>query len=95
MKKQFVGLFIICVLMLLLVGCYEPNAYEEATTEQEDMFSGYFTLVKEWHSDRGATYRIVYANDTGVMYFVFAEGYQGGITPLYNADGTLQIYDGE
>ena len=95
MKKQFIALFMICALALSLTGCYAPTSYEAANTEQEDMFSGYFTLIKEWRSDSGATYQIIYANDTGVMYFVFATGYQGGITPLYNKDGTLQIYDGK
>ena len=95
MKKKLIALFVICVLMLLLVGCSNPTSYEEAITEKEDIFNGYFTLVKEWHSESGACYRIIYANDTGVMYFTIASTSKGGITPLYNADGTLQIYDGE
>lgn len=31
--------------------------------------------------------------DTGVMYF--QPRYDGGITPLYNADGTLRVYVGD
>lgn len=38
-------------------------------------------------------YYIVYAKDTKVKYFIERTGYQFGITPLYNADGTLQIYE--
>ena len=30
-----------------------------------------------------------------VKYFIYTNGYHFGITPLYNADGTLQVYDGE
>lgn len=94
MKKQFIALFMICVLVLSLTGCYSHASYEEVNTEQKDMFCGYFTLIKKWYdSDSGATCRIMYANDTEVMYFVYSRGCQGGITPLYNADGTLQIYD--
>lgn len=40
-------------------------------------------------------YTIVYANDTKVKYFICSGYNQYGITPLYNADGTLQVYDGE
>jgi hypothetical protein len=29
------------------------------------------------------------------MYYVYAYGYRSGITPLYNADGTLQVWEGE
>lgn len=55
---------------------------------------GYFTTIKEWNS-YSDKYRIIYANDTKVLYFVKSSTYTFGITPLYNADGTLQIYDGE
>lgn len=92
--KKIIVLLVVCILGLSFIGC-DSRSYEEASTEQEDIFNGYFTLIKEWRSDTGAHYRIVYANDTGVMYFVFSSGYQGGMTPLYNADGTLQIYDEE
>ena len=41
-------------------------------------------------------YRTVYANDTQVKYLISEASYGShAITPLYNADGTLQIYDGE
>ena len=30
--------------------------------------------------------------DTGVMYY--QKRFDGGITPLYNADGTLRVYEG-
>lgn len=93
--KKIIVLLVVCILGLSLVSCSDRMSYEEARTEHEDVFNGYFTLIKEWRSDTGAYYRIVYANDTGVMYFVFSSGYQGGMTPLYNADGTLQIYDEE
>lgn len=51
----------------------------------------YFTLITEW-DDSGAIYRIVYAKDTKVKYFIAKSGYKFGITPLYNADGTVQVY---
>jgi hypothetical protein len=75
-----------------LVSC-SGVSYEDADTEQGDMFNGYFTVVKEW-SEYGVGYYILYAKDTGVMYFYFCSGYGHGITPLYNADGTLQVYEG-
>ena len=39
--------------------------------------------------DRG----VIVDPDTGVMYY--QARFDGGITPLYNADGTLRVYDGE
>lgn len=32
------------------------------------------------------------AKDTKVKYFIAKSGYKFGITPLYNADGTVQVY---
>lgn len=55
--------------------------------------NGYFTKLLSWNSD-SYKYAIVYANDTKVKYFVFRSGDSEGITPLYNADGSLQVYDG-
>ena len=95
MKKKVVLILILCIMATMLCSC--SSSYEEAKTSDTYAFSdGYFTVIKEW--DGGINFpleRIVYANDTGVMYYVYAFGYAGGITPLYNTDGTLQIYEGK
>ena len=36
---------------------------------------------------------VFYDKNTGVMYYRY--GKKGGITPIYNADGTLKIYEEE
>lgn len=59
----------------------------------DDFGYGYFTKLLGWSSG-SYKYAIVYANDTKVKYLVFRSGDSGGITPLYNADGSLQVYDG-
>lgn len=78
-----------------MVGC--GTTYQEATGQTEssasdDFGNGYFTAIAEWE-DANNRYKIVYANDTKVKYFICITGYKFGITPLYNADGTLQIYE--
>lgn len=71
------------------------TTHQEATEQTEsnqssDFGNGYFTVIVEW----GSGYRIVYANDTKVKYLIINRSqYMSGITPLYNADGTLQIYE--
>lgn len=95
MKKRLLGIVLCGMLALSCVGC-GGQTYQEATNAieaSEDFADGYFTIITEWGSI--PTYRIVYAKDTKVKYFVFFDGYRGGISPLYNTDGTLQIYDGE
>ena len=95
MKKKIALVLILCIAAAMLCSC--SSSYKEANTNPDNYFSkGYFTIIKFW--DGGIDYPtecIVYANDTKVMYYVFRGGHNGGITPLYNADGTLQIYKGE
>lgn len=92
MKKRILSVVMAVVMVVCLAGC--GTTYQEATGQTErntsgDFGNGYFTVITEWGS-----YRIVYANDTKVKYLIFDSGmYRFGITPLYNADGTLQIYE--
>lgn len=80
MKKILVGLVCIAV---LLVGCsaeYENKAWKTFYTT---VYSGY-------------GYLIVYDNDTKVMYYMSNGSYnKGSITPLFNADGTLRVWEEE
>lgn len=80
---------ILCV-CLLLTGC--GTRYEDAKDTLKVTSGGYFTLIKKWN-DVGGSYRIIYANDTKVKYLLWSSGYGKGITPLYNADGSLQVYE--
>lgn len=94
MKKRLLSVALAVVMAVCLEGC--GTTYQEATGQTEsnasdDFGNGYFTVVSEWSSATNG-YKIVYANDTKVKYFVCNTGYKFGITPLYNADGTLQIY---
>lgn len=86
----------ICLLAmfaLLLTGC--GKSYEEADERYEDFGNGYFVTIKEWSDEDDTVYDIVYAKDTKVMYFVATTYRKFGITPIYNSDGSLQVYDGE
>ena len=95
MRKKITLILVLCAIVTMLCSC--STSYEEANTNNPVNFSaGYFTTIKHW--DGGFDYpfeKIVYANDTGVMYYIFTNAHNGGMTPLYNADGTLQIWEGE
>lgn len=91
--KKIILLFITIILLISLCAC--GRTYEEAKNNPHSKSGNYFTVIKEWgnRSAYGNSY-IVYANDTKVMYYIeYGNGRM--ITPLYNADGTLQIYEGE
>ena len=93
MKRKVLVLFMVSTL-LLCASC--GTTYEEAEdiNKNTNYGNGYFTVVTKW-DDGGHVYRIVYANDTKVKYLIIRGGNQYGITPLYNADGSLQVYTDE
>lgn len=70
----------------LLAGCGGKDVMDE----EVDIANKYFDL-HEIYED-GFT-SVVYDKNTGVMYFMVLSGYQFGITPIYNADGSLKLYD--
>ena len=98
MKKKILAAIVAGLICVSAAGCGNVT-YQEAinkTAENNKNFcGGYFTELVNWKDNNGRKYYIVYANDTKVKYFIRDGGYQFGITSLYNADGTLQVYDGE
>lgn len=92
MKKRLLSMALAVVMVVCLVGCgatYQEAAGQTENSTSGDFGNGYFTVITEWDC-----YQIVYANDTKVKYLIFDSGmYRFGITPIYNADGTLQIYE--
>lgn len=90
--KKIVLFLMLCVVAISLCGC--SSTYNSAITYNQKNPNEYFSVYKEWRDPRMGDCVILYANDTNVMYLCFDGDYTGGITPLYNADGTLQIYEG-
>lgn len=94
MKKRLLSMVLAVAMAVCLTGC--GTTYQEATGQAEsksgnDFGNGYFTVITEWDG-----YKIVYSKDTKVKYLIGYRDYPYslfGITPLYNADGTLQIYE--
>lgn len=90
MKKSFLKLFTIAlagvVIAASISGC--ETARDEYGNEY---YNDYFVEL-----ERDPYYRIVYDKNTKVKYYILKRGdYESGITPLYNADGSLQIYKGD
>lgn len=96
MKKKIItglSVFALALSTTVFTGCADDSYSKKQNLTQsthKGFADGYFTTVKEW--GEFGKYKIVYANDTRVIYLVCVSGNHFGITPLYNADGTLQIY---
>lgn len=97
MKKKILVIIMAAMMAATMVSIIGCTSYQESVdiSQENDLFcNGYFTAINKWN-DWHSNYYIVYANDTKVKYFITYNGNKFGITPLYNADGTLQVYDGE
>lgn len=101
-KKLFIALELVLILItvfLMLAGCGHIGSTYQSTTGQpkseyeNTVCGGYFVVLESWGGANNDGYYIIYAPDTNVKYFIKWAGYQFGITPLYNADGTLQVYE--
>ena len=85
------------MIALLLCGCSTTPYSSKNSNYEKELNNGYFVEVDCFDSfDYGLhmSYKIVYAKDTNVKYLIFTSNSgTSGITPLYNADGTLQVYE--
>ena len=75
MKKKIALILVLCVIATVLCSC--STSYEEAETSNTYPLSkGYFTVIKQWNGGIDWPIEsIVYANDTGVMYYIFLKGH--------------------
>ena len=62
--------------------------------ENSSLANKYIDLVTIY-KDNNCNTEVLYDKNTKVMYFVKHTDYQFGITPIYNSDGTVKLYDEE
>ena len=88
MKKKILAVVLGLTLCLGMTGCTKGDIKPESSR----FANKYIDLVTIYRDDNCNT-EVLYDKNTKVMYFV--NGYQFGITPIYNSDGTVKLYDGE
>lgn len=79
------------IILGLLTMQKDTNSVIELNTDKRN--NEYFNLVVIYE-DSSST-EIAYDKNTGVMYYIKSNFYAYGITPIYNADGSLKLYEGE
>lgn len=86
--KKFLLISIITLLICSgITGCTKGEDIESA---EYDLGNKYFPLVIIYKDD--CSY-IVYDKNTNAMYYIIYDADQLGITPIYNADGTIKLYE--
>lgn len=90
MKKKILAVVLGLTLCFGMTGCTKGDIEPESSR----LANKYIDLVTIYKDDNHNT-KVLYDKNTKVMYFVKWSGYQFGITPIYNSDGTVKLYDGE
>lgn len=88
MKKKIAAIALGLSMCVGMTGCGSGDI----TPTNNKLGNKYFDLVNIYES--GYT-NVAYDKNTNVMYFIEQSGYSFGITPIYNSDGTLKLYEGE
>ena len=101
MKKKIFALTLSLALCFGVTGCAAPFSklfpVELDKLGEFNISNEYIDLVvisTDNTSNFGIT-EVAYDRNTGVMYFIKRSGYQFGISPIYNSDGTVKLYDGK
>lgn len=84
MKKRILSVALAVVMVVCLAGCGQ-EVQDKSDKDSQSMFVCVETTTN---------WKVVYHKDTKVMYAVSNRRYNRGVfTPLYNTDGTLQVYE--
>lgn len=75
--------------LITLTGCCSGHDVEPT---QSSAANKYIDLVVIYENLSQQT-EVMYDKNTGVMYFHRDSRYDNFMTPIYNADGTLKLYE--
>lgn len=91
-KNSFYVMGLIACMIVGMLCASRCNVQTDSDTSDIDV-STYCNMIQIERI--GFTGRIYYDTNTKVMYYMITEGNSVcGLTPIYNADGTLKLYDG-
>ena len=90
MKKKIVAVVLALTLCFGMTGCTKGDIEPESNI----LGNKYIDLVTIY-KDNDNNIEVAYDKNTKVMYFLKRSAYQFGITPIYNSDGTVKLYDKE
>ena len=90
MKKKILAVVLGLTLCFGMTGCTKGDIEPESSC----FANKYIDLVTIYKDNNHYT-EVLYDKNTKVMYFAKWTTYQFGITPIYNSDVTVKLYDGE
>ena len=91
MKKKILAVVLGLTLCLGMTGCSTKGDIEPKSSILGNKYIDLVTIYR----DNDNNTEVAYDKNTKVMYFFKQNVYQFGITPIYNSDGTVKLYDEE
>ena len=92
MKKKILAVVLGLTLCFGMTGC-TANMYSDADSNFKNVDNQYISMVTVYDKKDGTI--ITYDKYTKVMYLC-VKGYRAmAVTPIYNSDGTVKLYDEE
>ena len=86
--KKLLAIILTMAMALCAAGC--SGTEEETCKSEKQPFS------RTTYDMQGTTYvSVIVDQETGVNYVFYKSGYGGGLSPRYNADGTLYITEAQ
>lgn len=86
-RRVFAAVLAVIFIVLCLSGC------RSEIREYPQEFSGSFVIVDESLLNFSSYCKVVKDTQTGVLYLFVKSGYGGGLSVMYNADGTVMTAD--
>lgn len=87
--KKIISLIIIGIMLMSLSSCGTK------VSKSDETFFDQFIAIEERSSINDGSCYIVYDKDTLVMYYYIKDGHRLALSPIYNADGTIKVYEKE
>lgn len=75
-----------------VTGCSSQQSDIEPTKNDINKYIDLVVISEDYTSTFGDV-SVAYDRNTGVMYFIKKSVYQFGISPIYNSDGTVKLYE--
>ena len=94
--KKLICLLLTIFMIMLLSACNITESIDSPTTTDNSQFIRVNKIDARTmfdYTDGGICEYIIYDKQTKVMYVCFIGQRRMTMSPLYNADGTLMIYD--
>ena len=88
MKKKILGIILIISMVFCLSACNTSSNViniDKVITSPDSTLVDFDIVKNNWYGC------ILVDKNTHVMYYWFTDSY-GGITPIYNEDGSLKLY---